>query len=277
MWFYIGFCGIVNPYIPPANAKGSGTRIKECPLMDIENKIVLITGASKGLGRETALHLSQKKVQVILVSRTETLLHHVKDEVEKLTGNAPLMIRCDVSSETDVSRMAATIKERFQHIDVLINNAGFATYQVSENLSNQEMRRHFEVNFFGAYYCVKALLPLLKQSEAGYVLNIGSLFSQIALAENSVYAATKFALAGFSEGLRRELKPFGIGVGLFLPGPMKTSFQENREENALTSSALIMLDPKKVASVLEKMIRQHRKQVILPWWMMPALKIRYSN
>lgn len=245
--------------------------------MDIENKIILITGASKGLGREMAIHLGRKRAQVILAARTETLLQQVRGEVEKLNGKAPLIVRCDVSSETDVSHMAAMIKERFSHIDVLINNAGFATCRVSETLSNPEMRRHFEVNFFGAYYCVKALLPLLKQSEAGYVLNIGSLFSQVALAENSVYAATKFALAGFSEGLRRELKPFGIGVGILLPGPMKTSFRDTREEGALQPPAIMALDPQKVAVVLEKMIRQRKKQAILPWWMMPLLEIRYSN
>ena len=109
----------------------------------------------------------------------------------------------------------------------------------------------------------------------GYVLNIGSLFSQIALAENSVYAATKFALAGFSEGLRRELKPVGVGVGLFLLGPMKTSFQKNRGENTLKSSEAMMLDPKKVAVTLEKMIRQRKNKMILPGWMMLALKARY--
>jgi len=244
--------------------------------MDIENKTIVITGASKGLGREMAIHLSQKNAHVILVARTETLLQQVKEEIEKLTGDAPFVIRCDVSSESDVSRMVAMIKEKFHHIDVLINNAGFATYRVSENISNQEMRRHFEVNFFGAYYCIKALLPLLKQSESGYVLNIGSLFSQIALAENSVYAATKFALAGFSEGLRRELKPFGIEVGLFLPGPMKTSFRENRGENTLKSPQSMTLDPKKVAATLEKMIHQQKKKVILPSWMMLALKVRYK-
>lgn len=245
--------------------------------MGIENKIVVITGASKGLGRETAIRLGQKKAQVILVARTETLLCQVRNEIEKLTGNAPLVIRCDISSETDVSHMAAMIKERFQHIDVLINNAGFGTYRVSEKISTREMRRHFEVNFFGAYYCIQALLPFLKQSEAGYILNVGSLFSRIALAENSIYAATKFALAGFSEGLRRELKPLGIGIGLFLPGPMKTSFQETREENTLRSPEFMALDPGKAASVLDKMIQRRKKQVILPWWMMLALKARYSN
>jgi uncharacterized protein len=245
--------------------------------MNIENKTIVITGASKGLGREMAIHFSQKKANVILVARTETLLQQVQEEIERLIGNAPLIIKCDISSESDVSRMAAVIQEKIHHVDVLINNAGFATCRVSENISNQEMRRHFEVNFFGAYYCIKALLPLIKQSGSGYILNIGSLFSQIALAENSVYAATKFALAGFSEGLRRELKPSGVGVGLFLPGPMKTSFQEGRGEKALKSPESLALDPKKVAVILDKMIRRQKTKVTLPNWMMLALKIRYGN
>jgi short-subunit dehydrogenase len=243
--------------------------------MKIKNKTIVITGASRGLGRETAIHLSQKNANVILVARTEPLLQQVQEEIKTLTGKAPLIIKCDIASESEVNQMATIIKEKYHRVDVLINNAGFATYRVSENISNQEMRRHFEVNFFGVYYCIKALLPLMKQSESGYILNVGSLFSQIALAENSIYAATKFALAGFTEGLRRELKLFGIGVGLFLPGPMKTSFQDDREENGLKAPEFIALDPKKAALVLEKMIRRRKKKVILPKWMMMALKIRY--
>lgn len=244
--------------------------------MDIENKTIVITGASKGLGKEMATHLSQKKANVILVARTKELLQNVQEQIEKLTNNAPLIITCDISSESDVNRMTMMIQEKYHQIDILINNAGFADFQVSEKISNQEMRRHFAVNFFGTYYCIKAMLPLIKKSKTGYILNVGSLFSRIALAENSVYAATKFALAGFTEGLRRELKPFGIKVGLFLPGPMKTSFQENRDANALKAPSFMSLDPKKVAVKIEAMIRRQKKKVTLPVWMMLVLKIRYS-
>ncbi len=243
--------------------------------MDIKHKTVVITGASKGLGRELALHFSQKQANVILVARTGTLLQQVQAEIERLTGKPPLIFKCDISAEAEVSCMAALLQEKVDHVDVLINNAGFATYRVSENISNREMRRHFEVNFFGAYYCIQALLPLIKQSGSGYILNVGSVFSQVALAENSVYAATKFALAGFSEGLRRELKPTGIQVGLFLPGPMATSFQAGRDGNSLAPSKFIRLDPKKVAVTLEKMVCQRKEKVILPGWLMPALKLRY--
>ncbi|MBN1304656.1 MAG: SDR family NAD(P)-dependent oxidoreductase [Anaerolineales bacterium] len=244
--------------------------------MHLENKTIVITGASKGLGREIAIRLSQKKANMILAARTAALLQQVKAEIENLTGKTPLTIPCDISSEDDVSSMAVQINKNFQHIDVLVNNAGFADYQLSENLSNQGMRRHFEVNFFGAYYCIKALLPFLKQSDSGYILNIGSLFSRIALAENSVYAAAKFALAGFSEGLRQELKPSGIGVGLFLPGPIRTSFRENRGNTSLEIPKALMLAPQKVAATAEKMIRRQKKQVILSTWMLLALKARYG-
>jgi len=243
--------------------------------MNIENRTIVITGSSKGLGREMAIRFSKKKANVILVARTETRLKRVREEIEKCGGKAPYIIKCDISSESDVSQMAEMIQEKFQQVDTLINNAGFGTYRVSEDISNQEMRKHFEVNFFGAYYCIKALLPLIKQSESGYILNIGSLFSRIALAQNSVYAATKFSLAGFSEGLRRELKPFGIEVGLFLPGPMKTSFQANRGEEGINAPESMVLDPKKVAVTLERMIRRKQKQVVLSGWMIWALKIRY--
>jgi short-subunit dehydrogenase len=242
--------------------------------MTIAEKTIVITGASKGLGRAMAIHFSQRRANVILAARTETALRQVQEEITSLTGTSPTIITADIASEDNVDRMAATIQEHCRKVDVLVNNAGFATYRASEKLTNQEMRRHFEVNFFGAYHCVKALLPLLKKSDSGYILNIGSLFSRVALAENSVYAATKFAMAGFTEGLRRELKPFGIGVGLFLPGAMRTAFQEQRDEGAVKVPDWMMLDPQKVAIILEKMICRKQKTVILPKWMLTLFKVK---
>ncbi|AAM05491.1 SDR family NAD(P)-dependent oxidoreductase [Methanosarcina acetivorans] len=241
--------------------------------MKIDGKNIVITGASKGLGRELALHLSRKNANVILIARTESLLRKVQTEIETLTAHAPCIIQCDISSEKEVLRMRSIIENNFTCVDVLINNAGFGTYEVSEKLSNQEMRKHFEVNFFGAYYCTKALLPLIKKSDCGYILNVGSLFSKISLAENSVYAATKFALAGFTEGLREELRPCNIKVGLLLPGSMATSFQDNKDNN-IRAPAFMTLKPEKVAKASEKMIRKRKKQMIIYRWMMYLIKIR---
>ena len=240
--------------------------------MELSNKVIVITGASKGLGKAIALHLSRVTPHLILIARSMPLLQQVQEEITHTTGHSPLIIQCDITSESDVQNMAALVEEKYEQIDVLINNAGMGIYRASEDLPNQEMRRHFEVNFFGAYYSIKALLPLLKQSEAGYILNVGSLFSRVSLDENSVYAATKFALAGFTEGLRSELKSSGIGVGLFMPGPMDTSFQDGRDEGAVKSP--VTLDTGRVAAVIQTMIRKRKKAVIMPRWMLIALKLK---
>jgi short-subunit dehydrogenase len=240
--------------------------------MELFNQVIVITGASKGLGKSTALHLSRITPHLVLVARSERLLLQIQVEIANTTGHSPCVIQCDIASEDDVKRMAALVEERYGRVDVLVNNAGMGIYRVSEDISNQEMRRHFEVNFFGAYYCIKALLPLLKQSKAGYILNVGSLFSRVSLKENSVYAATKFALAGFTEGLSSELKAFGVKVGLFMPGPMNTAFQDDRDQGAAKSP--VMLDTKRVAEVIQTMICKRKKSVVLPAWMLAALRLK---
>ncbi len=244
--------------------------------MKIENSTIVITGASKGLGKETALLLAQYNTKLVLVARSKSLLKEVKQEIFEKTGTSPLIVSCDISSESEVDQMSAFIKEKFLKIDILINNAGFGEYRISEHISNQLMREHFEVNMFGAYYCVKALLPLLKQDGSGYILNIGSYFSKIALAENSVYAATKFALAGFTEGLCHEMKPLGIDVGLFLPGAIDTSFQDNRLKDAVKAPSFLVLNPKDVANMLVKMIRKNKRKLIAPRWLYILFKLKQS-
>lgn len=241
--------------------------------MKIKDKIIVITGASSGLGRETAFHLSRLEAHAVLVARSEGRLKDVQSEIKEITGESPLAVRCDISSEEDVASMAAKVKEKYDHVDVLINNAGIGKYRISEEISNHEMRIHFETNFYGAYYCIKALLPLIKSQGAGYILNVGSLFGKIAFADVSVYAATKFALAGFTEGLRQELKPQGIGVGLLMPGPINTSFQDNRQDGERKAPAFITLEPSRVAKVIGKMIQRNKKNVILPRWMLLFFRI----
>lgn len=242
--------------------------------MSVENKVVVITGGSSGLGRQTAMLLSRKKAMVILVARTTADLEDTGHRIAAMTGVMPLTIACDISSESEVDRMAGIIEATNSHIDVLVNNAGFASYTASESLSNREMRRHFEVNFFGAYYCIKALLPLIKNSRSGYILNIGSAFSLTSLAENSVYAATKFALRGFTIGLRQELRVQGIGVGLFLPGPMDTPFQALRKKNALRAPSFLCMKTSVAAGQIAQMISHRKKECTSPWWIPTLLRLK---
>ncbi|MBN2401200.1 MAG: SDR family NAD(P)-dependent oxidoreductase [Spirochaetes bacterium] len=241
--------------------------------MNLSNKTIVITGASKGLGRETALRLCRSNPDIVLVARSGSLLEQTQKEIENRTGRKPLIIPCDVSNETDVHRMAGIIDENFKHVDVLINNAGIGIHKISEKMSNDEMRKQFEVNFYGPFYCIKALLPLLKCSGAAYILNIDSLVSEISFADNSVYAGTKSALAVFSEGLQCEMKELNISVGLFLPGLMDTTFQHDREDTVKVPRFMV-LDPGKAAVKLEKMITYRRKKVYMYKWMLLLMKAK---
>jgi uncharacterized protein len=122
-------------------------------------------------------------------------------------------------------------------------------------------------------YVIKALLPLLKRSHAAYILNIGSLAGEVSFADNSVYAATKVAIGGFSNGLYREMKKLNIRVGLFLPGLMSTSFQHDRRHDAKVPSFLV-LDPHKAAMKLEEMIDRRGKKVYMYRWMLLLMKVK---
>ncbi len=242
--------------------------------MDIKNKTVLITGGSSGIGKATAIQLSRAGAKVIIAARSESLLREAHDEIHQITDEYPLTVSCDITVEEEVLTMADTVREKYGQLDVLINNAGICKYLASEKISNETMRRHFEVNFFGAYYCTQAMLPLIKTQGNGYILNVGSLYGKVVpFADVSAYAATKFALKGYSDGLRKELKPFGIGVGLLMPGPVNTSWQARKEPDERQTPASLMVEPEQIARVMEKMIKHEKKNVIHPKWMYPLLRM----
>lgn len=241
--------------------------------MRIANKTIVITGASKGLGKGLALRLCRHTPKLVLVARTESLLRQLQDDIARLSGARPLTICCDVTSERAVADLASVVAERFDSLDVLINNAGVAHYLPSLRLAADLMRRQFEVNVFAAFYVTGALMPLLLRSESAYVLNIGSDFARVSLTENSIYAASKRALAAYTEGLRRELCASSVAVGIFNPGPMPTSLHAD-DGGGLPVPSRIMLEVDTVARKVEQMIRGQKASASYPWWMVWALRLR---
>jgi len=242
--------------------------------MKLSNKTILITGASKGLGREIAIRLGKTTPNLILVARSKNLLTQVQTEILNLTSNAPFIIQCNISNEYEIQTAFDLIQQKFDHIDVLINNAGIGIFKLLEEITNNEMRKQFELNFFGVFYCIKALLPLIKRSNSGYILNIGSILGEIPFARTSVYSATKSALSGFTEGLYYEMKKYSIKTGVFLPGPMATSFHNTDKENKFKAPAFLILNPKKAAAVIEKMIEKRKKNVFMYKWIVFFMKIK---
>jgi short-subunit dehydrogenase len=242
--------------------------------MNWKDKTILITGASKGLGKELALHLSTYCSNLILTARSFESLRTLQNVIKNRTGKAPDIIKCDVSNPDEVKDLGLFIKAKYNKLDVLLNNAGIAEHKISENIGYDEMKKQFEVNFFGVFYCIQEMLPLLKNAQKGYILNIGSIADRVPFADNSVYAATKSAIKTYSRGLHLEMQKYGINVGIFNPGLMNTSFQDDRGEDEKKIPSFMILDTKKVVSKIKTMIENRKSKAYMYIWMTWLMRIK---
>jgi short-subunit dehydrogenase len=178
--------------------------------------VALVTGASTGIGASCASFLAEKGYRVFGGARGPVTA----------AGVEPLTL--DVTDDASVARAIENILDRESRLDVLVNNAGFGIAGAIEDTSIEEAREQFEVNFFGVLRMCRAVLPVMRRQKSGYMVNIGSIGGLIAIPFQGFYSASKFALEGFSESLRLEVRPFGIQVVLVEPGDHRTAFTQNR-------------------------------------------------
>ena len=185
---------------------------------DQEGRVVLITGASSGIGLACARRLAQKGYRVFGTSR------RAQPEMEEAFS----WVQMDVDDESSVRQGVAEVLERAGRLDVLISNAGIGYAGAVEDTSLEEARETFETNFFGTLRLCRAALPHMRQRGSGCIVVIGSLAGLIALPFQGLYSASKFALEGLCEALRMEVRPFGIRVVLIEPGDTRTGFTAHR-------------------------------------------------
>ena len=183
-----------------------------------QHRVVLITGASSGIGLACASHLARKGYRVYGTSR------------KALSGRVvPFsMLEVEITDDASVAHSIETILKREGRLDVVVNNAGTALAGAVENTSIEEAKQQMEVNFFGVLRVCRAALPLMRQQGEGYIVNIGSIGGLIALPYQAMYSASKFALEGMTEALRLEVRRFGIKVILVEPGDHKTALTQSR-------------------------------------------------
>ncbi|HEY7406555.1 MAG TPA: SDR family oxidoreductase [Candidatus Angelobacter sp.] len=181
-------------------------------------KVVLVTGASSGIGRACAEHLAGKGMTVYGASRSLSA---------GKTGSFR-SLRIDVTEDTSVSAAVQQIYESHGRIDVVINNAGNGIAGAVEETSSQEALAQLNTNFFGVHRVCRAVLPIMREQRGGVIINVSSLAGLLAVPYQAFYSASKFAVEGLTEALRMEVKPFGIRVALIEPGDFKTDFPANR-------------------------------------------------
>src|SRR5579862_360118 len=182
-------------------------------------KTWFITGASSGFGLAFASYALEKGYNVVATARNPSKLESL---VTKAPGSV-LALALDVDQPRDAEAAVSAAIERFGHIDVLINNAGYGIIGAVEETPDNELRALMETNFFGAVAVIKAALPALRAQRSGAIVNISSLGGQMSFAGFSAYSASKFALEGLSEALAQEVAAFGIKVLVVEPGNFRTN------------------------------------------------------
>ena len=196
---------------------------------NIEGKVVVITGASSGLGEAAARLLSEQGASIVLGARRIDRLQSLADELNGNGGKA-LAVATDVACCDQVKKLVYTAVHRFGRIDVLINNAGLMPHSPLERLKIDEWDRMIDVNIKGVLYGIAAALPHMKQQKAGHIINVSSVAGHKVTRDGAVYAATKHAVRALSEGLRQEVKPYNIRTTVISPGAVATELPDSISE-----------------------------------------------
>ncbi|MER9230113.1 SDR family oxidoreductase [Mesorhizobium sp. M0664] len=195
----------------------------------IENKVVVITGASSGLGEATARHLAARGASVVLGARRS---HRIDALVQELTaaGHKAKAVTTDVTDAGQVQNLVNTAVREFGRIDVMLNNAGLMPLAPLERLKVDEWDRMIDVNIKGVLYGIAAALPYMKEQRSGHIINVSSVYGHVVDLGAAVYCATKFAVRALSEGLRKEVKPYNIRTTVISPGSVSTELLEHISE-----------------------------------------------
>ena len=186
-------------------------------------KVVIVTGASSGIGRETALAFARKGYRVTLAARRTDRLEELVQLCRQAGGEA-MALATDVAHRDQVEHMVAATVEKFGRLDVLVNNAGQGLFSELMDITEDELRHLFDVNFFGLWYGMMAALPVMLQQGSGHIFNVSSVIGKRGTPLQAAYCATKFAVSGLTEVARVELRPRNIHCTLVCPALTETEF-----------------------------------------------------
>lgn len=194
----------------------------------LSNKVVIVTGASSGIGYATAVELGKRGAKVVCAARRLKRLDDLAKEIHQAGGHA-IAVECDVTRKDQVDRMVATTRETFGAIDCLINNAGIMPLSFMDACKIDEWTRMVNVNINGVLYGVAAVLQEMIERKNGHIINVSSVAGRKVFPGGAVYCATKFAVHALSEGIRQEVAKHGVRVTTIAPGLVTTELQ-----NAIT-------------------------------------------
>lgn len=201
----------------------------------LKDKVVVITGASSGLGEATARHLSDKGAIVVLGARRVERIEALAEELTSQGGRARA-VTTDVTVREDVQRLVEIAVEEFGRIDVMINNAGLMPHSPLERLKVEDWDQTIDVNLTGVLYGIAAALPHMQTQKSGHIINVSSVAGHKVNPGGAVYSATKTAVRVLSEGLRQEVKPYNIRTTIISPGAVATELPQSATESDVSAN-----------------------------------------
>lgn len=235
----------------------------------LENKVIMITGASGGLGAHLAMDVAKRGAIPVLFARREDQLKIVQETILKETGIQAPFYTLDVSKPESVESVMKQVLIDQKDIHILVNNAGYGVFEEFAEASWQNIEGMFSTNVLGLMACTRAVLPHMLQRGSGHIINIASQAGKISTPKSSVYAATKHAVLGFSNGLRLEVAHKGVHVTTVNPGPIATDFftLADKSGNYVKNVQKLMLQPSHVSLKIVEAMQRPVRELNLPWWM----------
>ncbi|AOS44170.1 putative oxidoreductase [Lacunisphaera limnophila] len=206
----------------------------------LTTQVVIVTGASSGIGEATVRRLVRGGARVVITARRQDRLEALAREVDQ-TGISVLAVAGDITSDADRQKILAAALAKFGRVDALVNNAGYGTRGPVEIVPVDLIRQNYETNLFALIALTQLVLPGMRERGTGCIVNIGSVAGRIARPLSSVYDSTKHALEAITDGLRGELQPFGVRVSLIRPGFILTEFIE--AANAVSAEVIAQAGP----------------------------------
>lgn len=241
----------------------------------LTDHIVFITGGSTGLGEQIAYAAAKQGAVVVVSARRMDLLLEVKKKCMALSGKEAYAYALDVSDPEAIQEVIEDVYQQVGEIDVLINNAGFGHFEEALTFDMTLAEKMFRVNVLGMMYVTQLVAIQMAEKKRGHIINIASQAGKIATPKSTIYSATKFAVMGYSNALRLELKPLNIYVTTVNPGPIETNFFDIADEsgNYLEKVGRMVLNPVMVANRIVELIGTSKRELNLPYLMEVAGKL----
>jgi uncharacterized protein len=234
--------------------------------VELTGGVCVVTGASSGIGRRTALDLAAEGARVCVVARRRALLDELVDELGG-GGEGHSAFVCDVADRDQVRALADHVGTTYQRCDVLVNSAGYSDGGAFEGPDDiDRLERVMAVNFYGTVYCTGELLPLIERSAPSSIVNISSMAGRLGLGGSAPYCASKFAVCGFSESLHLDLAARGVCVSLIEPGLIPTGGfpHAGARKDAVMQHALGTVEG--VSAAIIDAIRNRKAERVVPRW-----------